>query len=235
MTLPTFVAAGTEAVGTTAVTPGLPAGFAADDIHLLVCETLSGETVTVANYTAVADSPQSLGGVTRLSVFWRRAVGGDTDPTTAGSSNHIAAQIYGFRGCIASGDPWDVTSGGTDAVADTALVVPGDTTTVADCLVVICASLGRDSNVDQFSNWANADLANVAERGDVFTNTGGGGGFGVATGEKAVAGAYGNTTATLAASDAKAFMTIALKPPTPAGGAEDPYPYIGGGYYPTQG
>lgn len=212
MALPTFVAAGTEAAGTTAVSPGLPAGWAADDIHLLVCETLSGETVTVTDWVAVTDSPQSLGGVTRLSVFWRRAVAGDAAPTTAGSSNHIMAQIFGFRGCPTTGNPWDVTSGGTDATSDTALIVPGDTTTVNDCLVVICVSTGRDSNVDQISGWANLDLANVAERGDAFTNTGGGGGIGVATGEKATAGAYGNTTATLAASDARAFMTIALKP-----------------------
>lgn len=211
MAIPTFVAAGTEAAGTTAVTPGLPSGWAAGDIHLLVCETLSGETVTVADYVAVADSPQSLGGVTRLSVFWRRAEAGDTDPTTAGSVNHIIAQIFGYRGCIATGNPWDVTSGGTDATVDTALIVPGDTTTVADCLIVVCVSTGRDSNVDQISGWANADLANVAERGDAFTNTAGGGGIGVATGEKAAAGAYGNTTATFGLADARAFMTIALK------------------------
>lgn len=214
MAIPTFVAAGTEAPSAGNATPGLPAGWAADDIHLLVCETVSGEPVTApTGFTAVADSPQIMAGSTRLSVFWRRAVLGDTDPTISDPGNHIQSQIFGFRGCITTGNPWDVTSGGTDAVGDTALVVPGDTTTVADCLVVICASIGADSNIDQFSLWANADLANVTERGDAFTNLGGGGGFGVATGEKAAAGAYGNTTATMATAEAKAFITIALKAP----------------------
>lgn len=222
MAIPTFVAAGAIASGTGNVTPGLPAGWQANDIHLLLVETQGGEVVTApSGWTATASSPQesSGGGVesTRLSVFWRRAVGGDTDPTVTDPGNHAVAVILGVRGCPTTGDPWNVSSGGGEDVTDASLTVPGATTTVADCLVVMMASRGSDLAGADFSAWANADLATVTERFDDGSIAGAGGGIGAATGEKAAAGAYGNTTATLGTAARKAYITLALKPV--AGGA----------------
>jgi hypothetical protein len=220
--MPTFQALGTHAAGTGAITPGLPAAASSDDIFLLFCET-ANEAVTISNanggtWTEVADSPQSAataGLEARLTVFWSRNNGTQGDPTVADAGDHTHCRIAGFRGVRLSGDPWNVTSGGTEDVGDTSLSVTGDTTTAADCLVVIVSAGNPDQAGDGddtgYSAWANADLATVTERMDVGAAAGNGGTMGMATGEKAAAGAYGSTTATIDQTTRKAFMTIALE------------------------
>ena len=74
-----------------------------------------------------------------MTVFWARASqDAPTSPTTSDSGDHQIGTILAFRGCIASGDPWDVTSGGADTVQDTAGVIGGDTTTVVEIGVKAC-------------------------------------------------------------------------------------------------
>lgn len=227
MTLPTVVSVGAVAAGTADVVPGLPAGWAENDIFLL------GEEQSAVNafispptgWALVPDSQQEAGSLATdgcLQVFWKRATSSESDPTVTDAINHTQARIIAIRGCITTGDPWDVTSGGIDTAADTALVVTGDTTTVADCLVVVFFATSPDiASTTEVSDWANADLANVTERMDNWHDNGNGGGFGCATGEKATAGAYGNTTATLVTTANKAFCTIALKPPAVGGGTNN--------------
>ena len=223
MAVPTFVAAGTFASGTGDIVPGLPAGWAADDIHLLIGEysAVNAPPSAPTGWTAIPDCALEAGALATDGcsyAFWRRAVAGDTAPTVADTINHTSGQIFGFRGCIATGDPWDVISFGTDAVADQALSVTGATTTVADCLVFVAYFHGTDNVfADYFASVANADLASFTVRADVSHTAGNGGGFGVSTGGKAAAGAYGATTATQAANSTKAFFTVALKPPAAAG------------------
>jgi hypothetical protein len=222
--VPTFVAVGTSGVGAGGgITPTWPS-HQADDIGVLLVQT-SNQAVSFSNaagFVEITDSPQGTGvagaaGASRLSAYWCRATSGAmTDPVLNDSGDHTFCYIAVFRGCIASGNPWDVTSGDTGA-SDTAVSIPGDTTTVADCLIVAAVAHAIDATTAQVSGWANADLANVAERRDASTNTGNGGGVGIATGEKAAAGAYGVTTATLDAASLQGRMSIALKPP--AGGS----------------
>ena len=50
------------------------------------------------------------------------------------------------------------------------------------------------------------------ERTDNTSSQGNGGGLGIATGIKATAGAYGNTTVTVGSSAYKGMMSIAIKP-----------------------
>ena len=219
MALPTFVAAGAEASNAAAITVGLPAGIATDDILLLLLAT-SNEAIAIANanggtWTELPSSPQGTGtpagaAATRLTVFWSRYNGTQGDPTTTDSGDVNEGVILAFRGCITTGDPWNVTSGGVDTVSDTSVVIPGDTTTVADCLVVAITADSFASTSPRLSAWANADLANVTEVWDEGTTLGQDVGVGAATGEKATAGAYGDTTATLAGASVKAFLTIAL-------------------------
>lgn len=220
MTAPAWRAAGTAQAGVGAVTPGMPAGVLTDDILLLFIET-SDEAITVSGgtetWTEVADSPVSMTVTTptRLTVFWARASqNSPTSPTTSDSGDHQLAVIAAFSGCITSGDPWDVTSPGTDSTSNTSFAVPGDTTTVADCLVVAVAT--ADFQNAYGNTWTNADLTSVTERIDTTTSVGNRGSIGVATGVKAAAGAYGTTTGTLTANSRKAMMSIALRPPTAA-------------------
>lgn len=203
-----------------AITPALPAGIAVDDILLLCIETRSGQSISIptpngGTWAQPAFSPfPDTGGTTgtRFSVFWSRYNGTQGDPTTSDSGDHQIGAILAFRGCIASGDPWDVSSSGSKTSASTTVAVAGATTTVADCLVVVGCSRENDAAGAHFSNYANADLANITERFDDGAIAGNGGGFFVVTGEKAAAGAYGDTTADIAASVVNAFWTIALIP-----------------------
>lgn len=221
--LPTWVAAGTSAGGTGAITPGVPAGVQYGDLLVMFVNTENENATTPAGWTEFPDSPQGIGtaanaAATRLEVYWKRAA--DTEPATysvGDAGDHTYAQIVAFRGVLDTGNPYDVTSGGTEA-ADTSLSATGDTTTVANCLILIACAHEIDSAGAQFSGWANSDLANILERIDEGTTAADGGGVGMATGEKAAAGSYGATTATVAASTQKAFITIALKPQPAAPG-----------------
>lgn len=214
---PTFLSAGSLASGTGDVVPGLPPGTRLNDILLLFVESANEAVSTPSGYTAVADSPQGTGtagdaAATRLSVFWKRATATETAPTVTDPGDHAVAQILAFRGCVDSGNPWDVTSGDVQASAQTGVSIPGDTTTVANCLVVLAVSNATDTATAQTSGYTNTDLANLTERTDRNSTQGNGGGFAVITGEKAAAGAYGATTATLATSSTQGRMSIALKP-----------------------
>lgn len=220
ITMPSYQDIGAAQSSLTGITVAWPT-HATDDIALLVCSSGGTEPVTLATangFAAVADSPQDTGvaassGVA-LSVFWCRATSAAmAAPVTNDSGNHQHGFIITFRWCVASGNPWDVTAGDFLDTVSTTVTIPGDTTTVANCLVVAICGHSVDDVVDvgQFSGWANADLANITERFDNSTAVGGGSGLGIVTGEKAAAGAYAATTATLATTSRQARMSIALK------------------------
>ena len=220
---PTFVACGTMSASTANAVPGLPTGWLQNDIFLLFVESANQPAgiAPVGGWAEVTNSPQGTGATggtsaTALEVFWKRAGASEVSPSVGARGNHTIATVCAFRGVITTGNPWDVTNGGVEATSDTSLSATGNTTTVADALVVIATTNHIDGNTtSRYSSWANTGLASVVERFDEGRNTGNGGGIGVTTGEKASAGAYGITTATLSASGVKAFMAIALKPEPP--------------------
>ena len=250
VSLPTFVAAGApdDSSGGADATPGLPAGWQAGDIHLLYVQS-SPNPVTVSGYSEVPGSPVIRGSF-QFRVFWRRAVAGDGDPTVSGpATDHMYTVICGFRGVLATGDPWDVISPESKGVGNvtglehvfavvlafrgcesngvpwnlitadstgvgTSITLTGGSTTIDDCLVVGGCSHSNDVAGPTFSGWTNADLANLTEQFDDGTITGNGGGIGIVTGEKALAGAFGSTTATNSTTlPAWAGYHIALKQP----------------------
>jgi hypothetical protein len=220
---PVFVAAGAVASGTGTITPALPTGRATNDILLLFIET-SNQAVSISNqnggtWTAVTNSPQYCGTAAsttgaRLTAFWSRYNGTQGAPTVSDSGDHQLARIIAIRGAVTSGNPWDVTAGGVEAVSDTSGSIVGATTTVANTLVVtaIATSLPDESSTAKFSAWTNANLTSLTERTDNSVTAGNGGGLAIATGIKATAGAYGNTAVTLANAAYKGMMSIAIKP-----------------------
>lgn len=193
----------------------------AGDIGLLLVETANNlPGLTLSGWTAVVNGEQGVGssnaaGATRLQCFWKRAT---TSAESAASSlgtivDHRALVIITFRGCIASGNPVNISAGDASSDADaSAVAIPGATTTAAGCLVVAICSRQTDIATGEQSAEANADLTSVAERFDLGFTTGNGGGFGVITGVKAAAGAYGVTTATLATASRQARVSLALLP-----------------------
>jgi hypothetical protein len=213
----TYVGAGAKASGTGAVTPALPTGWQANDIFLLFCETANEAVTAPTGWTEVASSPQGTGtaggtSATRLTVFWRRATSSETAPTIADPGDHICAGILAFRNVVETGNPWDVTVGDVLTTASTSVTIPGATTTVPGCMVVVAVATGPDTTTAQCSGWTNTNLQNLQELVDYYTNSGNGGGFGVAAGTMTNAGNYGSTTATVATSFVQGRISIALKP-----------------------
>lgn len=215
--IPTFVAAGTVSSGTTTAAPGIPAGYAADDIFLMFVESNWNEPVATPTDWAVVDGfPKSNGsavtGASTLSCFWKRATASESAPTVADPGDHIVAQIFGFRGCRKYGVPWDGVATAANDTPGTSASCPTITTNSVNNLVVNAVTTGTDAaSTAAFSGWTNASLGSVTEIGDIDASAGAGGGFGVATGTKAALGAVSATTATLASS-AQVTATIALAP-----------------------
>ncbi len=216
---PTYQAVGSAVSGTGAISPAWPT-HQSGDVALLIVET-ANQAVTLstpAGFVAVTNSPQGTGtaagtSATRLTVFWKRATSSaEATPTVADSGDHQIARIITFRGVTASGNPWDVTAGNVASSASRTVTIPGTTTTVANSLVVAIVARANDSSSSSASSWANSNLTSLTERIDGGTTSGNGGGFAVATGVKATAGATGNTTATLSSSSVQGRMCIALKP-----------------------
>lgn len=211
MALPTVVGVGAVSAGVGAVTPALPSGIQENDILILFAESLGSDpAMTVSDWTAVPGGAIA-GTTTRLSVFWKRAGSSESAPTTSDTGDHQIAGIMAVRGCVTRGNPFltsrnSTTSGATKS--GTAF-----TTFIDDVLVINAFVQGDDGfTTGQFSNWTNASLTNVTERFDAFTDEGNGGGFGVATGEKATAGSVSATTATFSQTTGGFQWTAALIP-----------------------
>jgi hypothetical protein len=212
-----FQAAGTAVTGSGNINPAWPA-HQTNDVALLFCES-ANQTVTLntANgFAAVTGTgiPPGTGTTaagTSLHVFWARATSSAmASPSVGGGSDHKYCQILTYRGVITSGNPWDVTLGGTKAATSTSVTVTGVTTTQPDTLIVQAVAHNIDSAGAQFSA-QNGTNVTFTERVDAGTNSGNGGGFGVWDGPWAGVGATGNTTATVGNS-VNAFVTIALQP-----------------------
>jgi hypothetical protein len=187
----------------------------------------ANENISISNqnngkWYEVANSPKRVGGTgassltaTRLTVFWSMYNGTQGAPTTSDSGDHQIGRIIAIRRGVAaystpSAPPWDVTAGNVEAASDNNGSIQGATTTVNNTLVVaaVAAALPDLIGAANFGSWTTG----FTERVDNTRNEGNGGAIGVATGVKATAGAYGNTSVTLGYNAYKAMMSIAIKP-----------------------
>lgn len=201
MPMPTVNSVGAVVAGTGDVSPAPGGSHSVNDIDIIIVQTRDqvaslGVAAGFAELTAISPLGQTNN---RLTVFWRRWNGSDGTPTITDPGNHVIARMISISGCKTSGNPWDITGTGThDTTADTTVSVVGGTTTVADCLIVLCCAqhLPASTGTAVFSGESNADLANLTERIDNSTAQGVGGAIGMWTGEKATAGTFGATTAT---------------------------------------
>lgn len=223
MTIPTVVGVGTAAAGTGDVVPTLPTGHTADDVNFMIVSQSAVNdfgAFTPSGWTLVAQTEVGANAATDAcaSLYWRREVGGDSDPTAPDTGNHTHARIIGIRGCPTSGDPWSLTpAASTDSGTGTSVSITGQTTVDNDCLILYFVSTGVDQDsTTEVSGWANGNLANVTERMDNWNSAGNGSGFSCMSGELATAGATGTATATLVNGANKVHFVVCLKP---AGGA----------------
>lgn len=202
MAAPTVRAVGAIASGVGAISPGLPAGTAAGDLLVMVLETNWNQAITVSGWTACPSSPQAHAtniGIeaTRLSMFYKIAAGGDAT-TTSDSGDHQHGCIIGITaGTFDATTPFNANAGNVTTTR-AAVVIPGVTTSVADCLILAVTCTGVDSaGTTLYSSWTNANLTGITERVDSGVTDGSGGRIGACTGVKATAGATGNTTVTM--------------------------------------
>lgn len=222
MPMPSVRAIGPDCAGTGDVTVTLPT-HAIDDILKVYIESHSGETATIstAGWAQVDDSPQEAvdGAVgSRITVWWKRATSAsETDPVVTDPGNHAVARAVSYQNCITTGDPWNVTSGGATS-AGAAQAAAGATTTVPNCLVVVVISTTNNVTAEpcypsSVGSFTNADLANIAEIINFCNTAGNGGGMFVVTGEKAAAGAYGDTSFdSTGNTNPGGYITMALMP-----------------------
>lgn len=151
-----FVAVSTQVRAGTGggdVTPTLPTGWAADDIHVCLIASRDNVASTMpAGWTAI-DAGTNNGTGHRFTAFWRRAVGGDGDPlVTHTGGSRIVASIAGWRGLNTGAQP-DAT--GTTKVNASSVTIAADaiTTLAANALVVFLGSIiaGQTGGFTAFS------------------------------------------------------------------------------------
>lgn len=215
--IPVFHATTVLSFGSGALSRAWPSGHQADDIGILVCQSVGAETIslsTPAGFVEVTNSPQATGtGLlgTRIAVFWCRATSGAMGaPTIADPGDHILAVMLTFRGCVTSGDPINTTAGNVKAAASTTLTYESVTTTENNCLIVMCGTRDLDSGAAWSGLPVNANLSDIAERFDDGNAVNAGGGIAVYDGGKASAGSTGTSPATITSS-INAYLTLALR------------------------
>lgn len=192
------------------------------DIGLLYVESCNGAITlsTAAGFvqvaqvgTGTADTADS----TRLALYWVRCTSGNmSSPIVADAGDHTITRLVVVRGCIPTGNPWDVFSSDTQAGLDTTVEIPGLTTTVADALVIGAVANGVNLGTDQVSAYVNASLAGLSAVVGGNHTIGLGGGIDIVKGTRAVAGVVSTTTATLLNAAKQARICIALKNGTAA-------------------
>jgi hypothetical protein len=222
MAAPVFQALGTAQGGVSTITVSWPVGHAVDDVALLLVES-ANEAVslsTPSGFVEITGSPQGTGvaadvAATRITAYWCRATSTTMpDAVVADAGDHVIGRILTFRGCIGTGNPWDVTAGSVQASAVTGITNPSVTTTIGNTLIVLIATNCTDTSTGQYINWTNANLSSVTLQCNLGSISGNGGGIGVATGIMVQPGATGTSTSTLSTASAQGLLTIALKSST---------------------
>lgn len=223
MPTPNFQAAGTLFARTTELTGANAVPWPThqiNDIGILILET-SGNDATVSittptGWQAVPGSPVTdvaTAAGTKLQVWWKRAASAsETSVSVPDPGDHVIARIYTFRNCIATGNPWDVTTTGNKTTASTTATVPAVTTTVADTLIAMIVGRPDDSSsTTHFGVPVNSSLTGLGEAAEGGAVAGNGGGFVVSYGVKATAGDTGTSTLSKSVSTTDTYMVIALK------------------------
>jgi hypothetical protein len=203
------------------ITPILPA-HQADDI-LIVCAlykpTITELNIATSGWALLDSSGSGGGGLGGVAWFWKRATSGaETNPAVSvvsGSGDHYA-QAHVIRGCITSGNPWDVFASQAFTTTDP-FSASGITTTVADTLICV---IGGDTDDAMASVVVTASDPTTFSGGTTTDNrwvestSGTDGTLFIAFATKASALPTGNISLNWsAAPDGGAILKIAFKPP----------------------
>lgn len=238
MTAPTFQAAAPtfQAISATIASAGganatytIPT-HQANDIILVVVQNYSNnsavplEALTFAQNTAgftilTHKTEQNNPSQRALFVYWVRATDDATvSPSITCPTNHQVGCVAVLRGCITTGNPWDVTAETDYDTTTTPWIWPTVTTTVADTLIGFFGGSMRDNTGEWMGTLTNTNLASITQQFDDSVTTNAGGGTCIITATSASAQAIGTTSGTPAAGYAGDLITISFIPPVVAGG-----------------
>lgn len=216
--MPTFIGAtASGVVASPSIGRAWPAGHAAGDLGIVALQTANVPINTPAGWDLIGQVGTGSSGTaasTRIALFGRIAES-SAEPSTSftSASGFIQGRMFVFRGTAASGyvDAYSDATGATSAT----ISLPTVTTLGDNRLILYFLADGTDnSSMSRYSNWSNPSLSAITELGDAGTTTSTGGGYGLASGEKAGAGSIGagSVDFALAASN-YAAITLAIRPP----------------------
>lgn len=210
MAAPTIRAVGAVAAGSTAISPGLPAGTVAGDLLIMGCES-GGTGLTVAGWTLLFEISET---GTAFTLFSRVATSGSDPTTTSTPTNHAVGRIIGITAGTFNVDRIINASTSNTQTTTTAVSISGTSTTVVDTLVLAWSGgdLPDATGTTQFSLEINANLAALTERVDNTTASGNGGALYCISGTWASAADYGATTGTATNTAIRVNVSIAIAP-----------------------
>jgi len=217
---PSFRSFGDFTIGTGAISVPVPALYSTGDILVLLVNTANEAVTAPEGWTQVANSPQGTGtagsaGAVGIQAFWKVSAASESAVSIGDAGSYTAGQMLSCYN-VDQSSPVNITAGAVQATAATAWSCPAVTTTIPNCLVLVCIGNDRDASTVNtlLSMWDSPTLYPLNERIDQTGSSGTGGGFGVAEGVKATAGDTGDTSVTSATAVTAAFLTIALSPIT---------------------
>ena len=208
-----FRSIGTYASGTGDVTPGLPAGYAANDVFLLHVEgDGSASLSTPSGYTLInSDS----GSDHTIALYGKVVSGSESAPTYTDTGNHTSAVITCYSGCATTA-PWEASA--TNALAGVTVTFPAVTTLGPNRMIVMTVAWADTGLTAQLGGVTNGSIPTITEHIDDGHSSGNGGGLAIVSGIAAAAGTTGTSAAVLATGQRKGMITIALKPPAGVSG-----------------
>jgi hypothetical protein len=138
------------------ITPGLPAGWQANDLHILIVEQRDNVVSTVPAGWTLLNAANS-GASHRASLWWKLAIAGDTAPLiTHAAGNTIIAQIIGFSG-VNTITPFDVANSFTVSAADKTVEAAAITTVTANAMLVFTLHIADNHTTSTVpAGWASA-------------------------------------------------------------------------------
>ena len=158
------------------ITPALPANWAANDIWLCLIVSWDNVNSTMPSGWTAVDAGTNNGTLLRTSLYWHRAVAVDSDPLiihTGGS--RITAAIVGYRGCVATGSPFDVNQAAAlvkTPASTTNNFGNGMTTTVNNDMIVLLSGTNIRTTSATYTGSPvpveNYDLPNTSNYGEII-------------------------------------------------------------------
>lgn len=205
-TSPTFVAAGTsiKGSGVTNAVIDAPDGIVEGDIVLVHLYKENSASVTPASgFAEIAGSPIAVttGNAQWHHLFWKRATASEPSSYTFSwsGSTYRAGQAGAYRGCIATGSPFDASNSAANSSSSTSTPAVAVTTTGPNRLLVWAGTNWNESN------WTAPTGFTLRGTDTNVTTT-------FATRDQPTAGGSGNVTGTASNANTTTAWLVALLP-----------------------